>query len=190
MNAALFSSATDLWATPQGFFDKLNAEFGFELDVCATVDNAKCARFFTIADDGLKQEWRGGERRVIWMNPPYGEPEQPCKQSCKKKRCSQRGFHNGAYRPGIIDWMRKAYEASLAGETVVCLVPARTDTRWWHDYAMKGEVRFVRGRLKFGGVKDSAPFPSAVVVLRPPAPVATRRFLEVDPGVFPELDAA
>ena len=70
---------------------------------------------------------------------------------------------NPPYGREIGKWMRKAYESSLYGATVVCLVPARTDTAWWHDYAMKGEVEFVRGRLKFGGSKASAPFPSAIV---------------------------
>lgn len=138
MNPAVhFSSQTCLWATPQEFFDALHAEFGFETDVCALPDNAKCLRYFTPEMDGLAQEWRG----VCWMNPPYGRE--------------------------IGAWMRKAYESAKAGATVVCLVPARTDTAWWHDYAKKGEVRFVRGRLKFGGHANSAPFPSAVVVLSP-----------------------
>jgi len=132
-----FSSATDLWATPQDFFDKLHAEFGFTLDVCANADNAKCADYFTAEQDGLAQEWRG----VCWMNPPYGRE--------------------------IGKWMAKAYEASQHGARVVCLVPARTDTAWWWDYAMRGEIRFIRGRLKFGGQKDSAPFPSAVVIFHP-----------------------
>lgn len=131
-----FSSKTDLWATPQDFFDKLNAEFGFELDVCATHDNAKCPRYFTKESDGLAQEWRG----KVWMNPPYGRE--------------------------IGAWMKKAHESARGGATVVCLVPARTDTRWWHEYVANHEVRFVRGRLKFGGSKSNAPFPSAVVVMR------------------------
>lgn len=132
-----FSSATDLHATPQDFYDALHAEFGFQTDVCATEENAKCAHYFTVDDDGLSQSWE----RNCWMNPPYGKT--------------------------IGAWMRKAYESSLNGATVVCLVPARTDTRWWHDYAMKGEIRFIKGRLKFGGAKNSAPFPSAVVIFRP-----------------------
>lgn len=132
-----FSSKTDQWPTPVDFFKKLDEEFRFQTDVCASPDNAKCARFFTKADDGLSQDWVG----MCWMNPPYGR--------------------------AIKDWMRKAYESSFAGATVVCLVPARTDTAWWHDYAAKGEVRFVRGRLKFGDAKSGAPFPSAVVVFRP-----------------------
>jgi phage N-6-adenine-methyltransferase len=102
--------------------------------VCATAENAKCSRYFTIEDDGLAQEWRGR----CWMNPPYGRE--------------------------IGAWMAKAWSSAAAGALVVCLVPARTDTPWWHDYAIKGEVEFLRGRLKFGGHKNPAPFPSAVVV--------------------------
>lgn len=136
-----FSSATDLWSTPQDFFDKLNAVHGFTLDACATPDNAKCARYFTKADDGLAQPWDG----VVWMNPPYGRE--------------------------IGAWMRKAHDASKAGAKVVCLVPARTDTRWWHEYAMNGAIEFVRGRLKFGGAKHNAPFPCAVVIFDKQRPI-------------------
>ena len=129
------SSATCEWATPQELFDRLNAQYHFETDVCATAENAKCGKFYTKEQDGLKQEWRG----VCWMNPPYGKE--------------------------IGKWMEKAYtESRTAGATVVCLVPARTDTAWWHDYAMKGNITFLRGRLKFGGCKNNAPFPSAIVV--------------------------
>ena len=135
MNTALhFSSATDLWSTPQDFFDYLDAEFRFETDVCASVENAKCKQFFTKETDALTQQWVG----VCYMNPPYGRE--------------------------IGHWMAKAWRSAQTGATVVCLVPARTDTAWWHDYAAKGEVRFVRGRLKFGGHANSAPFPSAVVI--------------------------
>lgn len=129
-----FSSETDLWATPQDFFDKYNKKYNFTLDACANQDNAKCEKYYTKEDDGLSQHWFG----TVWMNPPYGRT--------------------------IGQWMRKAFESSLQGSTVVCLVPARTDTAWWHNYAAKGSVEFIRGRLKFGGHKNSAPFPSAVVV--------------------------
>jgi len=139
MSNVHFSSKTDLWATPQEFFDKYNALYGFNLDVCANQDNAKCSNFFSIENNGLEQEWRGS----CWMNPPYGRE--------------------------IIHWMRKAYESSLCGATVVCLVPARTDTKWWHEYAMKGDIEFIKGRLKFGNSKNSAPFPSAVIVFAPNA---------------------
>jgi phage N-6-adenine-methyltransferase len=129
-----FSSKTDMWSTPQSFFTKYDEKYNFNLDVCASEDNAKCAKYFTETDDGLQQEWEG----VCWMNPPYGRE--------------------------IIKWMKKAYESSLNGATVVCLVPARTDTTWWHEYAMKGTIEFIRGRLKFGNSKNSAPFPSAIIV--------------------------
>lgn len=133
---AMFSSKTDQSETPQWLFDELNKEFEFTLDVCATADNAKCKEFFSPEDDGLSQDWRG----VCWMNPPYGRK--------------------------ISEWIEKAYKESQNGATVVCLVPSRTDTRWWHDYCVKGEIRFLKGRLKFGNCKNSAPFPSAIVVFR------------------------
>jgi len=133
-----FSSAKDLWYTPQKFFDKLNDEYGFTLDVCATAENAKCDRFYTKEMNGLAQKWDG----ICWMNPPYGR--------------------------GIGAWIAKAYQESLEPycEKVVCLLPSRTDTAWWHDYCMRGEITFIRGRLKFGESKNSAPFPSAVVVFQ------------------------
>lgn len=131
-----FSSKTDLWYTPEDFYQKYNSVYNFETDVCATDENAKCEKYFTEEIDGLSQKWEG----VCWMNPPYGRT--------------------------ISKWMKKAYESSLEGATVVCLVPARTDTNWWHDYAMKGSIEFIKGRLKFGGSKNSAPFPSAVVVFK------------------------
>lgn len=131
-----YSSATPEWSTPQDFFDRQNAIHGFTLDVCATAENAKCHHYFSEEIDGLSKKWTG----VCWMNPPYGR--------------------------GIKAWVKKAYEASLQGTTVVCLVPARTCTAWWHDYCMKGEIEFIRGRLKFGGSKWNAPFPSALVIFR------------------------
>lgn len=135
---ALFSSARHDWETPQAFFDRLDAEFGFTLDVCALPHNAKCDHYFTPDDDGLAQTWDG----VCWMNPPYGRE--------------------------IGKWVAKAWQSSLAGATVVCLLPARTDTNWWHRYVMRSsEIRLVRGRLRFVGAESSAPFPSAVVVFRP-----------------------
>ncbi len=134
-----FSSQTVEWPTPQGLFDELNKDFGFTLDPCATHENAKCKKYFTKEDDGLKKDWK---KEIVFMNPPYGRE--------------------------ISDWMKKAYESSLKGATVVCLVPARTDTRWWHDYSMNAsEIKFVKGRLKFGDAENSAPFPSAIVVFRP-----------------------
>lgn len=134
-----FSSKSDLWSTPTWLFKELDTEFGFTVDVCATAENAKCTRYFTPQTDGLKQDWQG----VCWMNPPYGRQIQ--------------------------HWVRKAYFSCLAGATVVCLLPARTDTAWWHTYVKQAsEIRFLRGRLKFGNSRHSAPFPSAVVVFRQP----------------------
>lgn len=135
--AVMFSSATDLWATPQWLFDDFNAEFGFTLDACALPSNAKCAKYFTPEVDGLAQDW-GGE--VVWCNPPYGRE--------------------------IGKWVKKCAEESKKNNTtVVALLPARTDTRWFHEYIYhKAEVVFLRGRLKFGDAKNSAPFPSMIVI--------------------------
>ena len=135
-----YSSDRMDWETPDDLFQALDAEFHFTLDVCATKDNAKCPRFFTPKDDGLTQSWAN---EVCWMNPPYGRE--------------------------IAAWMRKALAESKRGATVVCLVPSRTDTTWWHDCAMKAtERRFIRGRIRFVGAAHSAPFPSALVVFQPP----------------------
>lgn len=136
-----YSRETPEWETPQDLFDVLDAEFGFDLDVCATPQVAKCARYFTPADDGLAQEWSG----VCWMNPPYGDE--------------------------IPRWVAKAADAGRRGATVVCLVPARVDTGWWWDHCRYGEVRFLRGRLRFGGAQTGAPFPSAVVIFGRPTAV-------------------
>lgn len=136
-NDLFFSSKTDLWATPAGFFADLDAEFHFNLDPCATPENAKCKRYFTAEQDGLKQDWGGMK---VFCNPPYGR--------------------------AVGEWVKKAYEESKKpGTLVVCLLPARTDTRWFHDYIIKkAKIRFVRGRLKFGDAKAPAPFPSMVVI--------------------------
>jgi phage N-6-adenine-methyltransferase len=135
-------SRTD-WETPQPFFDALDVEFHFTLDVCASQSNAKCERYITIEQDALREKWCG---ETCWMNPPYGRE--------------------------IARWVHKGYwESRICSPktTVVGLVPARTDTAWWHDWVQdKAEVRFVRGRLKFGKLgRQSAPFPSAVVIWRP-----------------------
>lgn len=135
MNDVLFSSKSVVWETPQDLFDKLNAEFHFDLDVCALPENAKCEKYYTPEDDGLSQPWNG----VCWCNPPYGRT--------------------------IGKWIQKAYETFAVGGTVVMLLPARTDTKWFHEYIYnKAEIRFVKGRLKFGNSKNAAPFPSMVVV--------------------------
>ncbi len=133
-----FKHETTLWSTPQVLFDALDAEFHFTTDVCADASNAKCAHYFSPAQDGLRQRWQG----VCFMNPPYGAE--------------------------IPRWVQKAFEASLYGATVVCLLPARTDTRWFQQYVLPfAEIRYLPGRQRFVGAKSSAPFPSAVVIFRP-----------------------
>lgn len=138
---AMLSSDKMDWATPRAFYDALDAEFGFTVDVCAEEWNAKHERFWTVQDDSLSISW-GGE--VCFMNPPYGRE--------------------------IGKRVAKAHQEAQRGATVVALIPARTDTAYWHDHIQgKAEVRFVRGRIKFerpDGARDPAPFPSAVIVWR------------------------
>lgn len=130
-----FTSATDDWSTPPDLFAELHAEFDFTLDVCASAANARVPNYFNAERDGLAQDWTG----VCWMNPPYGD--------------------------AIAAWIAKAHqESESTASVVVCLVPARTDTAWWWDHCRHAEIRFLRGRLKFGDGTNSAPFPSAVVV--------------------------
>lgn len=138
INKALFTSNKEDWETPQDLFDKLNDEFHFTIDVCASSENAKCEKYFTKEQNGLSQKWEG----TIWCNPPYGK-------------------HIGL-------WTRKAlFNSQLVGSTVVMLLPARTDTGWFHAYVYgKAEIRFLKGRLKFGNSKNSAPFPSMLVIYR------------------------
>ena len=134
----MFSSKTGNWATPQDFFDKLDWRFGpFDLDPCADCVNTKCSNFFTEPENGLSKSWEGF---TCFVNPPYGR--------------------------GIDEWIKKGYNESRRENTkVVMLIPARTDTKYWHQYVMRAdEVYFVKGRLKFGDSENSAPFPSAVVV--------------------------
>lgn len=135
----MFSSKTDLWATPVEFFQELDKEFHFNLDVCANAENTKCHAYYTKEMDGLTQPWYGR----CWCNPPYGRE--------------------------IGKWVKKAYESAQNGALVVMLLPARTDTAWFHDYIYHAadEIRFVRGRIKFGGSKHGAPFPSMIVVYNP-----------------------
>jgi phage N-6-adenine-methyltransferase len=148
-SALVFSKASDEWSTPPDLFDALDAEFAFGLDAAATKENSKCAAFFTREDDALAREWYAGW--VVWLNPPYSQCQE---------------------------FISKAAREALNGVTTVALVPSRTDTRWWHCYVWDREqhrphpgveVRFLKGRLKFGNSQNSAPFPSVVIVFRPPA---------------------
>jgi phage N-6-adenine-methyltransferase len=137
--AVMTASRSVEWYTPPALFADLAAEFGgFGLDPCCTPESALCPTYYTREDDGLTNPWFGH----VFMNPPYGK--------------------------AIAGWMRKAWEEPQRGALVVCLVPARVDTAWWHEYAMRGEVRTLRGRLTFANARNPAPFPSAVVVFRPP----------------------
>lgn len=142
MDTVHFSSITAEWGTPQEFFDELNEEFHFTLDVCSTHENAKCEKHYTKDDDGLLQDWTG---ETVWCNPPYGRP--------------------------MPKWIRKCAEHGKSGVAVM-LIPARTDTKAFHEYIYgKAEIRFIKGRLHFvkqnGERTDRAPFPSMVVIFRP-----------------------
>ena len=132
-----FKSESNEWETPQDLFDELNEEFDFTLDPCATKENAKCKKYYTKEDNGLMQDWID---EIVFMNPPYGRE--------------------------IPKWVEKAYNESIHEDCiVVCLIPSRTDTKYWHEFIFPhAEVRFLKGRLKFSGHKNSAPFPSAVVI--------------------------
>ena len=137
LSKGLWSSNTDEWATPQYVFDEWNERYHFTLDPASSDDNAKCVNHYTKEDDGLHKPWGG---QTVWLNPPYGKT--------------------------IGQWVRKAYEESKQGATVVCLLPARTDTAWFHEYCLQGEIVFIRGRLRFGGAKWNAPFPSMIVIFK------------------------
>lgn len=144
-NQLHFSSATDEWATPQDLFDKLNSQFHFTLDVCASDTNHKCEQYFTIEDNALSKDWG---INVCWCNPPYSKGK-------------------------LKHFIKKAHEESLKGATVVCLIPSRTDTRYWQDYIWSEEtgllchqIIFIKDRLKFGGHKNPAPFPSAIIIFK------------------------
>lgn len=142
----MFSSKSDNWATPQSFFDKLDKEFNFDCDVCATSENAKCNVFISPEMNGLVSVWG----KVNWCNPPYSR---------------------------VSDWVKRAYWDMLDyGNTTVMLIPSRTDTRYYHDYIWNEATdnwrlgvrgRFIKGRLKFGDSKNSAPFPSMLVIFKP-----------------------
>lgn len=136
INNGLYTSNTAEWSTPQDLFDRLNDEFHFTLDPCSTDENAKCEKHYTKDQDGLKQSWAG---ETVYCNPPYGRE--------------------------IGAWCRKCYEHFMGGGTAVMLIPARTDTSWFHDWIYgKAEIRFIRGRLRFSNSKSYAPFPSMIVI--------------------------
>jgi phage N-6-adenine-methyltransferase len=132
-----FASKTTEWTTPDALWAPLHEEFHFTLDVCATESNAKCERYYTREMNGLRQIWDG----VCWMNPPYGRE--------------------------MVEWLKRAVRERENGVTTVALIPARTNTAWWHDIVMpNAEIRFVRGRPHFGETDHGLPFPLAVVIFR------------------------
>ena len=138
MNKILFSSNSDEWVTPDSLYSKLNKEFSFNLDPCSTDENTKCIEHFTKKDDGLSKDWGG---RRVFCNPPYSE---------------------------INKWVEKAYYETCKDNTlVVMLIPSRTDTKYFHNYIYnRTEIRCIKGRLKFSNSKNSAPFPSMIVIFR------------------------
>lgn len=140
-NSVHYSSKSNEWGTPQELYDKLNNKYKFTLDPCCTKENSKCKKFYTKKDNGLSKSWKN---EIVFMNPPYGRD--------------------------IKLWIEKAhYEYLFNNATVVCLIPARTDTSYWHEYIFPNatKIEFLRGRIKFeinGVAKHPAPFPSAIVV--------------------------
>lgn len=133
----LFSSNSDEWETPQDLYDELDKEFHFNLDLAATKKNSKCECFAT---DGLTGRYTGDFN--IWCNPPYSNAKE---------------------------WVKRCWELAKSVNVVVMLIPARTDTKWFHEYIYQQpdvEIRFIKGRLKFSGSKNSAPFPSMIIVFR------------------------
>ncbi len=137
-NALMFSSEKDTWETPIAFFKELNNEFNFTLDPCCYENSAKCQKYYTPKEDGLIQSWEG---EIVFCNPPYGR--------------------------AMYSWVKKCSEESKKSNTkVVMLIPSRTDTRYFHEFIYKKatEIRFIKGRLRFGEAKDNAPFPSMVVI--------------------------
>lgn len=145
-----FSSKSNEWETPKNIFNHLNEEFNFDLDAASTDQNNLCQDYYTAEDDALSKDW--SEYNSVWVNPPYGRM--------------------------IGKFIKKGYEESLKGVTVVFLIPARVDTKWWHEFCSKGEVKFIKGRLKFDNrslpsykedgthKKSPAPFPCALVIFR------------------------
>lgn len=178
MNTELhFSTGDDEIETPDAFFAELHKKWNFAVDVAAIRKNAKLPCYYgpdhvdPLLRDCLRFNWFAGG--PCWMNPPYSDPELPCKKNCKKKRCPKRGYHLTEYRPGCVDFVRKAAaQRQVFGITTVALMAARTDNEWFHDFIWDRErhrprlgvdVDFLRGRLKFKGTENSAPFPSMLV---------------------------
>jgi hypothetical protein len=182
----MFSTGNDVVVTPRSVFDPLHAEFGFGCDVAATLANRRVPTYLgpdhvdPTRRDALEYPWP--TNKPNWLNPPYSKEEFPCKgweqglfSRCTKKICEKRGYHNPVYVPGCYQFVERAAEQRLEGATTVCLLAARTDTEWWHDFVWDRakhklrpgvEVRFIRGRIVFEGAPAGAPFPSVLVIFR------------------------
>jgi site-specific DNA-methyltransferase (adenine-specific) len=148
----MFSKKSDNWETPQDFYDGLNKEYHFTLDPCAIKENAKCPKFYTIEDDGLIQNWKD---EIVFVNPPYGD---------------------------ISSWVSKCYyEYTLYNATVILLIPARTDTKYFQEYCLRcTSLGFVEGRLTFGNCESPAPFPSVIVVFDPKEKDKTQKLFRIN----------
>lgn len=159
MNKVHFKSSDREWETPEAVFQPLKKEFNIQVDVCANAENTKCKAYFDRKINGLTTDWGKAlskftdKEKACWMNPPYGR--------------------------GIDNWIKKAHDESLKGVTTVALIPARTDTSWFHTYIQgKQEVRFIKGRIKFVDAESSAPFPSMIVIFRPPLNKQTNKWIK------------
>ena len=150
-----YQSKEHTWETPDDIFQELDEEFHFTLDPCADHDNAKCKKYYTLQDNGLAKDWHG---EVVFCNPPYGNQIQK--------------------------WVKKCYWEAKKGAVCVMLIPSRTDTKWWHEFVMSGEVRFVRGRIKFKGAKASAPFTSSIIIFREDDNKLEKRFISYKKGIL------
>lgn len=148
----MVSSKTNEWATPQKLFDYLDDIFHFTLDPCSTDENAKCSKHYTLEDDGLSKSW---DNEVVFMNPPYGG-------------------HTAK-------WLKKAVDQRGGGTTTVCLIVSSSDRSYWHEIIDKkaDEIWFLRGRVKFGGQKNTAPFASAIVVFKPNSEKREIKFVDI-----------
>jgi phage N-6-adenine-methyltransferase len=167
----MYSSKDSEWGTPRKIFDPIDDIFGFNLDVCANTDNARVDRFISKEENAFLVDWSvGSGKTVAWMNPPYGKPEKKCvipNSKCKKKTCYRRGYHIDEDRPGLYDWVYRAFQQTLVHDLLlVSLIPARTDAEWFQlVFSRSLLICFVRGRINFdGAAKDAAPFPSVIAV--------------------------
>lgn len=143
----MFSSKSDEYSTPSDFYNHLDNLFEFVFDLACSKENCKTADGFTKEENALDQDWfqitedciKEGKTGWLWLNPPYS--------MCR-------------------EFADKCYSEMLLGAKIIMLVPSRTDTKWFHDFIYKKEgieIEFIKGRLKFGDSKNSAPFPSMLI---------------------------